>query len=155
MFSIGPVDLTQGTVTREGTVPTVTDSLLEQRRISNESIGIFYQPTTENNLANGELTFGGVDETKYVLILLWPVYFLIDDFRVSGDVTYVPLTSVSPACNYWGIDQQVQYNSQTILEGAGIVDTGTTLLLLATDSFEAYKKATSGEMDRYVPSLLF
>jgi len=53
-----------GTVSQEGQIPTVTDNLLSQGTISTESIGIFYQPTTEENLANGELTFGGVDESK-------------------------------------------------------------------------------------------
>jgi len=30
---------------------------------------------------------------------------------------------------------------------SGIVDTGTTLLLIATDAFEAYQKATGGVLD--------
>lgn len=45
--------------------------------------------------------------------------------RTSGDVNYVPITSTSPASSYWGIDQSIAYNNQTILETtAGIVDTG-------------------------------
>ncbi|THU97135.1 acid protease, partial [Dendrothele bispora CBS 962.96] len=138
ILGIGPADLTQGTVSREGVVPTVTDSLYQEKLISTESIGIFYQPTTENNLANGELTFGGVDQAK-----------------IRGDMTYVPITSVSPASKYWGIDQDIQYNRQTILSGAGIVDTGTTLLLIATSSFESYQKMTGAKMDSRTGLLVF
>ena len=69
--------------------------------------------------------------------------------RISGDISYVPITSTSPASNYWGIDQDVTYgNSTTLLSGsAGIVDTGTTLLLLATDAFQAYQQATGAQLD--------
>lgn len=63
--SIGPVDLTSGTLSSSQPVPTVTDNLFSQGTISTEAIGIFYEPTTSSNaVMNGELTFGGVDESK-------------------------------------------------------------------------------------------
>jgi hypothetical protein len=38
---------------------------------------------------------------------------------------YSPITGTSPANQYWGIDQSIQYGSTIILETtAGIVDTG-------------------------------
>ena len=44
-----------------------------------------------------------------------------------------PITSTSPASFYWGINQSVKYGSTTISSTtAGIVDTGTTLLYLAS-----------------------
>ena len=44
-----------------------------------------------------------------------------------------PATSTSPASNYWGIDQSLTYGSTSIMDTtAGIVDTGTTLILLPT-----------------------
>lgn len=47
--------------------------------------------------------------------------------------THSPLTSTSPASEYWGIDESITYGSETILSStAGIVDTGTTLILIAT-----------------------
>ena len=121
------------------TVPTVTDNLFAQGTIPQESIGISYEPTTSEGSVNGELTFGGVDDTK-----------------ISGDVTFVPITSTSPASNYWGIDQTVSYGSSSrpILQSAGIVDTGTTLLLLATDAFQAYQKATGAKLDQSAPDFL-
>lgn len=36
------------------------------------------------------------------------------------------------------------------MTSSGIVDTGTTLLLLATDAFKAYQKATGATLDRWV-----
>jgi hypothetical protein len=90
----------------------------------------------------------------------------------------VPITSTSPASNYWGIDQSITYGSggESILSStAGIVDTGTTLVLIATgsalspskylgsgadfeaspDAFQKYQKATGATLDKYVtfPSL--
>ena len=48
-----------------------------------------------------------------------------------------PITSTSPASAYVGIDQSITYGSSgtTILSStAGITDTGTTLVLLASGS---------------------
>ncbi|ESK90485.1 aspartic peptidase a1 [Moniliophthora roreri MCA 2997] len=131
ILGIGPVDLTHGTVQGMESVPTVTDSLLKQGTIQTESIGIFYAPTTGESLPNGEMTFGGVDETK-----------------TTTSIKYVPITKTSPACQYWGVDQVIKYDGQQILNNcAGIVDTGTTLIMLATDCFEKYMKMTGAVMD--------
>ena len=45
-------------------VPTVTDNLYAQKTISSDSIGVFYEPSSTANVTNGELTFGGTDNTK-------------------------------------------------------------------------------------------
>jgi len=80
---------------------------------------------------NGELVFGGIDSSKF-----------------TGNITYTAVTSISPASNYWGIEQNLSYNGQTLLSGsAGIVDTGTTLLLIPTDAFQAYMNATGAVLD--------
>ncbi|KAJ7913482.1 acid protease [Mycena leptocephala] len=134
ILGIGPVDLTTGTVKSTTSVPTVTDNLFKQQTIPTESIGISYVPTTSGtNAVNGELTFGGTDSSKF-----------------TGSISYVPITETSPANNYWGIDQSITYGTHTTILDltAGIVDTGTTLLLLATDAFEAYQKATGATADR-------
>ena len=49
----------------EATVPTVTDNLLAQGLISQEIVGVFFAPTQSEEITNGELTFGGVDTTKF------------------------------------------------------------------------------------------
>lgn len=70
--------------------------------------------------------------------------------RTTGDVNFVPITSTSPASQYWGIDQTISYGSNsTILDStAGIVDTGTTLVLIASDAFQKYQKATGAKEDQ-------
>ena len=66
--------------------------------------------------AEGSLDFGGADASKH-----------------TGKLTYTPITKTDPATDYWGIDQSIQYGSSTILKlTAGIVDSGSTMILLAT-----------------------
>ncbi|KAJ7673515.1 aspartic peptidase domain-containing protein [Mycena rosella] len=130
---IGPVDLTTGTTMPDsaGGVPTVTDQLLKQGLISTECIGIYYEPTTTANAANGCLSFGGPDSSKY-----------------TGEHNYVPITKSSPASNYWGIDQSISYGGQEIMASCGgIADTGTTLVMLPTSVLNAYKEATGAVED--------
>jgi len=133
ILGVGPVDLTSNTVSNTDTVPTVTDNLFSQGTISQDSLGISFEPSTSTDQQNGTLTFGDIDTSL-----------------TSSDVSFTPITSTSPASNYWGIDQTVTYgDSTTILDTtAGIVDTGTTLLLLATDAFQAYQQATGGVEDQ-------
>ena len=114
ILGVGPTDLTAGTVANTDTVPTVTDNLLSQGTISEEVLGVYFIPAAETG--DGELTFGGYDESAVV-----------------GPVSYVPLTTTSPASTFWGIDQSISYGGDVILTStAGIVDTGTTLILIAT-----------------------
>ena len=133
ILGIGPVDLTAGAVQDTSRVPTVTDNLSSQNKISSEIIGISFNPTTSLSSSNGELTFGGVDQSKY-----------------TGSITYTPITKTSPSKHYWGIDQSVTYgssNSGIISMTAGIVDTGTTLVLFASDAYNRYKSLTGATVD--------
>jgi pepsin A len=115
LLGLGPVDLTEGTVSNVNAVPTVTDNLYTQQTISSEVLGVFFAPASSED-SSGELTFGGYDASK-----------------VTGSISYVPITSTSPASAYWGIDQSISYGTTSILsETAGIVDTGTTLILIAS-----------------------
>ena len=84
ILRIGPVDLTAGAVQDTSRVPTVTDNLSSQKKISSEIIGISFNPTTSLSSSNGELTFGGVDQSKY-----------------TGSITYTPITKTSPSKHYW------------------------------------------------------
>ncbi|KIY62840.1 acid protease [Cylindrobasidium torrendii FP15055 ss-10] len=131
ILGIGPVALTEGTLSDSSkTIPTVTDNLADAGSIKKNAIGIFYAPASEDDTA-GTLTWGGADSSLY-----------------TGDLNYVPITSTSPASAYWGVDQDVAYGGSSILDSsAGIVDTGTTLVLLATDAFDAYKKQTGAKED--------
>ena len=48
-----------------------------------------------------------------------------------------PITRTSPASEFWGIDQSIRYGTSTSIlsNTAGIVDTGTTLILISTGLF--------------------
>ncbi|KZP03468.1 aspartic peptidase A1 [Athelia psychrophila] len=134
VLGIGPVDLTIGTLSPDtkSNVPTVTDNLFLAGTIPDHTIGISFEPTTSDSDVNGELNFGGTDSSKF-----------------TGSITYVPITATSPASTFWGIDGTIAYGATSILSStAGIVDTGTTLLMLATDAFKAYASATGGVFDQ-------
>jgi len=121
ILGLGPVDLTHSIVSNEVEVPTVMDNLYEQGSISSKVFGVFFSPASSND-ATGELTFGGYDASK-----------------TTGDVNYVPVTSTYPSSVYWGINQTISYGATPILSNtAGIVDTGTTFILIATGRYFTY-----------------
>ncbi|EKM51592.1 uncharacterized protein PHACADRAFT_212233 [Phanerochaete carnosa HHB-10118-sp] len=131
ILGVGPTDRTQGTVSNQMEVPTVVDNLVSQNTIPTNLLGVFFEPTTKLGALNGELTFGGVDKSK-----------------ITSDITFVPITTTAPASTWWGIEQSISYGGHTLTTGTtGIVDTGTTLLLLATEMFQVYQKATGGVLD--------
>jgi len=135
IVGIGPVDLTLDTLTKEANteIPTVTDNLFSQGTIPEHLVAVSFEPTTSEEVTNGELTFGGTDSSKF-----------------TGSITFVPLTTTSPADEFWGINESITYGTAktAILSStAGIVDTGTTLILISTDAFSRYTKATGGVND--------
>lgn len=131
ILGLGPVDLTQGTVSNTNQVPTVSDNLLSQKVISTEVLGVSYSPYSASK--SGELTFGGVDSSKY-----------------TGSISYAPITSTFPSSYYWGVNEAITYgtgNAQVLPTTAGIVDTGTSLIMIATDAFNRYKALTGATQD--------
>ncbi|KAH9486239.1 Polyporopepsin [Psilocybe cubensis] len=134
ILGIGPVDLTLDTLSpaTNSLIPTVTDNLFANGVISANEIGISFNPTTVEDNENGEITWGGTDPSKF-----------------TGSISFIPLTTTSPANEFWGINQSVRYGSSTsiLTTTAGIVDTGTTLVLLATNGFTKYKSATKATSD--------
>jgi len=131
ILGIGPTDLTEGTVSNANSVPTVTDNLFSQGTITSNEVGISFEPTTSTSTRNGELTFGGTDTSK-----------------LTGSVTFTGITGTSPANEFWGINESINFGGTAILSStAGIVDTGTTLVLIATNAFQAYQRATGAVLD--------
>lgn len=115
VLGVGPTDLTIDTVTGLYNISTVTDNLYNQGFIGTEMLGIYFVPPSSYD-SSGELTFGGYDSSK-----------------INGAMNYVPLTTTYPANSYWGINQSITYGDCPILyESAGIVDSGTTLILIAS-----------------------
>jgi cathepsin E len=134
ILGIGPVDLTLDTLSpaTNSPIPTVTDNLFSSGVISTNSIGISFNPTNSENALNGEITWGGTDSSK-----------------LTGAITFTPITGTSPASEFWGINQSIRFGTSTsiLATTAGIVDTGTTLVLIATNAFTKYKTATGGVLD--------
>ena len=65
ILGIGPIDLTDGTTSSGGEIPTVVNTAFAAGSIDANLIGISFEPTTSLSVTNGELTFGGVDTSKY------------------------------------------------------------------------------------------
>jgi cathepsin E len=134
ILGIGPVALTRGTLSPAtgSLIPTVTDNLFANGAINANEIGISFQPTNSEEVVNGEITWGGTDSSK-----------------MTGAIQFIPLTTTSPANLFWGINQSVRYSTSTTILSttAGIVDTGTTLTLLASDAFARYRSATGAVQD--------
>ncbi|OSC99303.1 acid protease [Trametes coccinea BRFM310] len=137
ILGIGPTDLTcAGTIVGEPDKcdPTVTDNAWNMGLLDAHQVGISFGPTQSLDDKNGELTFGGVDPTKF-----------------RGLLDYVPLTLVSPASSYVGYEQSINYGdmgtTNVLDHTAGILDTGTTLVLIATDAFEKYQQLTGAVAD--------
>jgi cathepsin E len=135
IIGIGPVDLTDDTLSPATTtlIPTVTDNLFSAGTIPAHEIAVSFEPITGTSGVelNGELTWGGTDSTKF-----------------TGSITFTPLTTTSPASEFWGINQSILYGTTTIQSTtAGIVDTGTTLVLISTNAFKQYEKLTGGVND--------
>ncbi|KIM81522.1 hypothetical protein PILCRDRAFT_8583 [Piloderma croceum F 1598] len=134
ILGVGPTDLTNHTINNSSLlVPTVTDNLYKQGSIPIDLVSIAFAPTTveNDNTTVGLMTFGGTDSTRFI-----------------GDIEYVPITQTPVSSHFWGLNQSATYGSTTLFNNkAGIVDTGTTLVLLATEYFNAYANLTGGKMN--------
>ena len=94
----------------------MSDNLFSQGTIPEEVFGVYFIPATTETSENEELTFGGYHESA-----------------ILGVVNYVPLAKTSPASTFRGIDQLISYGDTTIPSStAGVIDTGTTFILIAT-----------------------
>lgn len=137
ILGIGPEDLTLGTILENPTetIPTITQSLIQSGVIGQALVGVFFEPSSTNT-AEGELSFGAPNPARY-----------------TGELVYYPVTGTGPASRYWGIDQSITYGSTTILSNtAGIVDTGTALIHLASNAFLTYQAATGALLDLPAPA---
>ncbi|KAG2352456.1 aspartic peptidase domain-containing protein [Suillus spraguei] len=88
------------------TIPTVTDYLVNQGKIGQHIVGIFFQPGTDLR----EVTFGRSDYNKYI-----------------DNIVYTHITATSPSSDFWGINQRITYGTTSILDPTAGYATGTTL----------------------------
>ncbi|KAI0797341.1 aspartic peptidase A1 [Irpex lacteus] len=137
ILGIGPTALTQGTTKPSSAeIPTVVDTAARERVIASKYVGIYFQPPTNASEVNGVLTFGHADSSKFTS----PLY-------------EIHITSKYPANQYVGIDQSITYGSKgTVIlsKTSGIVDTGTTLILLSTSAYNSYVNVTGATFDEDV-----
>ena len=61
-----------------------------------------------------------------------------------------PITEMDPSNQFWGVDEIIAYGTSASIIGltAGILDSGTTLTLIATDAFKRYQAATGSTLDK-------
>ncbi|CAM0140779.1 unnamed protein product [Umbelopsis sp. WA50703] len=132
IIGIGPLDLTLGTLSdKKLLVPRVQDNLYHDGTIDNNVVGVSFAPTNIANQSNGVVTFGGVDNTKFL-----------------GLLDYVDITTRKPTSTFWGVDIAAKYGDTSLLDNAtAIVDTGTTLNLLADEAFNAFLALTGAVFD--------
>ena len=120
ILGLGPTGLTTGTLSpdTQESIPTVTDNLYSQSNIDSPIITI----------TGTTITFGSA---------------------TSAQVTYGSITTSSPANTFWGFDASISYGAASLQPAsAGIIDHGTTLLLLATNSFNNFMSLSGATMDQ-------
>ncbi|KAI0077150.1 aspartic peptidase A1 [Panus rudis PR-1116 ss-1] len=134
ILGLGPADLTQGTLSPDvnSIIPTFTDNLFSQGVIQSNQVSVAFAPADGLSSTNGEVIFGGIDTSKF-----------------TGELLFTPLTTISPASEFWGIEQAVRYGSSTTImpKLPGVIDTGSTLTLFATEAFQRYQSATGAVLD--------
>ena len=110
------------------TIPTVTDNLFANGLITANEIGVSFEPTTQQSVVNGELTWGTFFLFCFFFFMWWWKCYPggTDSTKFTGSISFTPITTTSPASGLWGINQSIRYGtSATILSStAGIVDTG-------------------------------
>ncbi|GJJ13159.1 hypothetical protein Clacol_007410 [Clathrus columnatus] len=134
ILGLGPDDLTEVSTPSNDVIPTVTDNMVMQGITKARLVGVSFVPSeSAGGVPNGQLDFGAPNLSKYV-----------------GNITFTPKTTTAPASEYWGINQTITYGdarTPLLSPTSGFVDTGTTLLYIASDAFETYQASTNAVLD--------
>lgn len=132
ILGVGLSGLTRGTVSNTDIVLNLFENAYEQGQMTADVVAYSFAPASQVSTPNGLITFGGTDASQF-----------------TGSIQFAAITQTSPASNYYGVDMSITYGSDTqILETtAGIIDIGTTFVMVATDAFEVYKTATGAVLD--------
>ncbi|KAG2358187.1 aspartic peptidase domain-containing protein [Suillus spraguei] len=129
ILGLAPPDITVNTLTNDpsATYPTFTDWLVTAGAIRQNIVGIFFRPLTgDRNTDAGGLAFGEPDYTK-----------------CTSNIVYTDITNTRRSKKYWGIDQRITYgNKNILLRTAGIIDTGSCFIYIASDAYRRYQAAT-------------
>ncbi|KAH9170223.1 aspartic peptidase A1 [Lactarius sanguifluus] len=142
MVSLGALLHRIGQTAGTSSTGTPTDNLFSQGIIPAGLVSVSFEPTTNTSVTNGELTFGST-----------PLARVVTEFWLQDVYAYTeldsPATTTFPASEFGGIDESIRYGASTTILSttAGIVDSGTTLILIATDAFNRYKTVTGAILD--------
>ncbi|KZT67470.1 acid protease [Daedalea quercina L-15889] len=82
LLGLGPTGSNQYEVSGYNTTPTFIDNLYSQGKISEPVFGLYIPPYVPGEESTGELTFGGVDSSKF-----------------TGDIEWIPQTT--PTNEHW------------------------------------------------------
>lgn len=136
VLGLGPKRLSRGT-TSQGTsveLPTITDNLWQKKVITDNVVSLSFAPANQVGTINGQITFGGVDSTRY-----------------NSKLTYAPLCKEWPCNSYWGVDAaSIAYGTTQLFTQTSIpsiIETGLTLIYFSSDAFKKYQSATGAVMD--------
>ncbi|CAO3633776.1 unnamed protein product [Cunninghamella blakesleeana] len=124
ILGIGPDSLSKYNNDKEQELPTLITTMYRNKIISNNVFSIFFQPVktvgadlSDPSRINGEITFGGVDESK-----------------IASEIVYAPISKSIYFREYWAIDmgsisigKDTFEFSETV---AALVDTGSTMVFL-------------------------
>ncbi|KAF9955292.1 hypothetical protein BGZ72_003851 [Mortierella alpina] len=106
-------------------VKTFLDSAIAAGALGQPLVSVFLPSVRRNGGTGGEYLFGGIDASKF-----------------TGDLTYVPVTKEG----YWQIAiDGISAGGQDLgLSSEGIVDTGTTLIIVSNDAAQAIHSTIQG-----------
>ncbi|KAG8682431.1 hypothetical protein FRC09_016775 [Ceratobasidium sp. 395] len=137
ILGLGPNTLSQVLEVGDSkkSAPTILDALFAQKKIPKNMFGLSFAPTKKAGTVDGQVTFGGVNSARY-----------------TGKLNWVDVTKKEPFNMYWGYEQSIKYGNQTIQKtGAGVVDTGTTLIYITPNAFKTYSDSLPGsKMDEKI-----
>ncbi|KAI0741299.1 acid protease [Daedaleopsis nitida] len=137
IVGIGPSLLNVGTESPDTrlTINTVTDNLFFQDVITENLVAVSFARSDQVQSLNGEVTFGGTDLSKFTgsINFTYPYYPHVTRVGILG---HRPVNHVRHVTS-----------TNVMSKTAGIVDTGTTLVLLATDAFARYQNGTGAVFD--------
>jgi len=105
-------------------IPTPFEAMIQQGLLD-EPVFAFSLPSTDG--ASGELTFGGVDKSKF-----------------SGELVYVPLSAET----YWQVSlESAKFGGESLVTGPSkaIVDSGTSMLVGPKDAVTKIAQAAGAE----------
>ncbi|KAG0358762.1 hypothetical protein BGZ54_010295 [Gamsiella multidivaricata] len=128
-FSSSPSDGLFGlgfdTIESVSGVKTFMDNAIAAGALSKPVVSVFLPSVRRNGGVGGEYLFGDIDTTKF-----------------DGDLTYVPVTQEG----YWQVAiDDAGYNGQSLGQSSqGIVDTGTTLVIVSDAAAQAIHGSIQG-----------